>query len=123
MRHVFVLILCITIASCKKSAPIVHHQEYSVEGYLINRATNLPIRNREIAISQSTKVYSKDDPTVITDTNGHFKFIYTPRGDAKGLNIYPVYNDYSCIYDDISFITNIPKYQNVDLKKIYTSKF
>src|SRR5690606_33658300 len=96
---------------------------YKVEGYLYSKNTDRPVVGRAIAISQTVRTYDIADPYTITDSNGFFLLHYTPSGQKNGLNIYPKYKDYSCIFSDISFITNIPKCQNIDLKKVYTSQF
>lgn len=114
----------LVIAACgKDKGQLDVARSYSVEGYIISKRTAAPLAGRAVAISQQSMVYKLTDPQTTTDTNGYFKLIYTPTGSKDGLNVYPVYEDYECIYHDISFIVNIPKYQNVDLKKIYTSQF
>ncbi len=125
-KLLFILLIATVITSCNKTtnnAQLKNSKTYTIEGYLYSRQSDGPVVGKLIAISQTERIYSHTDAQTITDSNGYFKFIHSPNNDKKGLNIYPVYKDYSCIYDDISFITNIPKYQNVDLKKIYTSKF
>lgn len=91
---------------------------YRVEGYLLNRSDETPISNKEIALTQNNLNYAHNDPSTTTDSTGYFIIIYTPVGDEEGLTLYPTYPDYSCIFSDIGIITNIPKGENVNLKKI-----
>lgn len=125
MKTPIKVILLVLIASCSadQKDKFDLSQNYTVEGYIISKNTGAPVINRTVAISQQSMVYNHSDPRTITDTSGYFKLTYTPTGKKEGLNIYPVYDSYECIFTDISFIGNIPKGQNVNLKKIYTSNF
>lgn len=122
MRFNLLLILfTVFISSCSKQDNYTvwdASKKYTIEGTLIYRPSNTPISNRHIALSQKKRTYSHNDLSTFTDSNGHFKFEYSPEPNCQGLSVYPVYNDYSCIYSEISFVTDIEPAENVDLKNI-----
>lgn len=113
------LVSFVLFSACNKKSDFDINKEYTVEGYLYQRVGGQPFKDKRISLSQTEMAYSHGDPTVRTDSVGHFKFTYKLLKQDASLFIYPVLSDYNCIYSDISYIGNLQSGKDLNVGKIY----
>lgn len=114
------------LASCSKENETItmnSNKTFTVEGYLYSIHSNQPIIGRQVALSQESGVYRHSDPSTITNNDGYFKLEYKSTNSRNEVNVYPCFDDYSCIYKDISFVNNLQSNTDITLKRLLTKYY
>lgn len=125
MKTILLLLLSLIIAvGCKKTSPPNwdETQKFTVEGYMYSSVSKMPLVN--VGVSLSQVIAPRDtDPYAFTDSTGHFAIVYQANQQNEGITLNMYLPSYKCVYSSISFLERLPKGQNLNVGKIYTSMY